>query len=215
MLVVLIFLGIMVVLLSLTFVLILSTIKISIENVSISNYDQITKDITNNRYSIKISLYLLNKIKIFTKKLSNKNIKNKYKKLIKEKIDIDQIKRENLMNKENLDILRKLEIKISKLNLNVEIGTEDIFLTTGIVFILSTIISIILPRLIEKYEEDKYKYQIHPIYKDDNLFKIDLDCIISVKMVHIIYIIYIVLQRKRVDKNDRTSNRRAYDYSYE
>ncbi|MBQ9267874.1 MAG: hypothetical protein IJ217_06345 [Clostridia bacterium] len=41
-----------------------------------------------------------------------------------------------------------------------------------------------------------------------------LHCIVSLKMVHIIFII-ILFYRERRKKNERTSNRRAYEYCYE
>ena len=58
-------------------------------------------------------------------------------------------------------------------------------------------------------------YDIKPIYKDKNLYEISLNCIIEVKMVHIINMIYKIVKKRRSDKNERTSNRRAYDNSDE
>ena len=46
------------------------------------------------------------------------------------------------------------------------------------------------------------------------MYKIDLNCIFSLKMIHIINIMWLIL-RKRDDKNGRTSNRRFNAYSYE
>ena len=77
------------------------------------------------------------------------------------------------------------------------------------------IISMILPRIIKKYNSKKYYYEIKPIYKNENMVKLDFSCIINIKMVHIMDILYLVLKKGRVNKNERTSNRRAYDYSYE
>ncbi len=55
-----------------------------------------------------------------------------------------------------------------------------------------------------------------PIYEDKNRIKLILNCIIQVKLVHIISIIYyVVKKRKEKRKYERASNRRSYDYSYE
>lgn len=53
-----------------------------------------------------------------------------------------------------------------------------------------------------------------PMYRFGNSINLSLNCIINVKMVHIIYVIYILLKKGMI-KNERTSNRGAYDYSYE
>ena len=59
----------------------------------------------------------------------------------------------------------------------------------------------------------KKAFSVYPLYNFGNSIKINLNCIIKVKIVHIIYVIYILLRRR--NKNERASNRRAYDYSYE
>ena len=65
-----------------------------------------------------------------------------------------------------------------------------------------------------KYQN--YIYNIKPIYNNKNLYKINLNCIIEIKMVHIINIIYMLLKKGR-KKNEcsTTSNRKPYAYSYE
>lgn len=63
-------------------------------------------------------------------------------------------------------------------------------------------------------DPNKTEFRIIPLYNFGNSIKFNLNCIISVKIVHIIYVIYILLKTRR-RKNERTSNRRSYDYSYE
>lgn len=88
-------------------------------------------------------------------------------------------------------------------------------LTSAIITALASIIGIGLARIIEIYNKEKYSYEIYPIYQNKNLIKLDLNCIIKVKMVHIISIIYLIVKKRRVEKSERTSNRMSYDYSYE
>ena len=65
-------------------------------------------------------------------------------------------------------------------------------------------------------KKEHYNYTIEPIYQNKNIYKIQFNCIIQVKMVHIINVIYIFLKKGRSDLNERTtSNRRSYGYSYE
>ena len=66
------------------------------------------------------------------------------------------------------------------------------------------------------YKKEKYEYKIKPIFGKQNFLKICIDCIINLKMVHIINIIYILKKKRSVNKYDkRTSDRRAYAYSNE
>jgi len=60
----------------------------------------------------------------------------------------------------------------------------------------------------------KSEFIVKPLYNLGNSIKFNLNCIISVKVVHIIYVIYILLKKRRAS-NERASNRRSYDYSYE
>lgn len=193
----------------------LSTLKISIKGFSASNYDKITKEFAKKDFYVSLNLYLLKKIKIFGIKLNNHKIKRICSKQNIDKVSIDKIKEYLPDRKHIVKDIRKLNIKISELKLNLTIGTEDVIITSALVYLISVIISIFVPRLIKEYKEGEILYSIIPIYKNKNLYKLDLDCIISVEMVHIIYMIYIILKRKRVDNNGRASNRRTYGYSYE
>ena len=98
---------------------------------------------------------------------------------------------------------------------NIKIGTEDIIFTSFIVTILSSLLGIGLAKAIKKYTENKFYYSILPVYGKNNMLDIDLNCIINVKLVHIIYVIYMFSKKRSEKKYERTSNRRSYDYSYE
>lgn len=195
---------------------ILSTIKITVKKVQLLIYEkEYVKSSIKFDYEVYISLHFLN-IEIFKIKID----KEKLRKLnIQEKLKPKQI--ENLKNKmpnknETKDLIKKLKIKLQNFNLNIEINTPDVMITTGSVAVLSTIISIILSKTISKRNYKSCKYKVTPLYTDKNILKIDFNCIIKVKIVHIIFIIYFLLYKKRRDdKNERTSNRRSYDYGYE
>ena len=67
--------------------------------------------------------------------------------------------------------------------------------------------------IIQNYKEQNIN--IYPVYNYQNLLNIEFSGIFEIKMIHIINIIYILNKKEGVKKNERTSNRRSYDYSYE
>jgi hypothetical protein len=128
-----------------------------------------------------------------------------------EKIDFNEAKKYIKTNKEIFSLLKK--IKIEYLNLEIKIGVEDTVLTSYVVAIISSVISIILPYCAENKDAKKYKYAVEPVY-NKNTFNLYLDSIVSIKIVHIIYVIYNLIRKGR-DKNESTSNRRSYAYGHE
>ena len=188
------------------FIFVTSTLRLVIEKLELSN----TEEKRTDELKIKVQWYMFNKIKISSIPIKNKQIQKINLKQRIEKIDMQEIEP---TKKEMITLLK--EIKLKKLDLDITIGTEDVIITSAIVLLISTGMSFLLPKIIEKYEPKQYKYKILPVYQNKNLYKLKLDCIIYVKMVHIIYILQVILKRKRDGKNARTSNRRSYDYSYE
>lgn len=193
-----------------------SKIEIKIENLNISNLDNKKN---NKRFNLQISLKIFNlkwiSINLNLRKLANLYVKQKIK-IDRGEIDLKKTEKdmaEKLMNNKKIkEELRKMKINLKKFDLKIDLGVEDCIITSYLVAIVSIIISNILPHLI-KDKVNKCFYRINPIYNNRNLYKIDFDCIIDAKLVHIIYVIY--LMRKKGEKNERTSNRKPYEYSYE
>ena len=198
------------------FLTVVSTLKIDINNLKIYNWDKgINKEKLEKEFLINIGLYLFGKLKIFNLKIDNNKI-SKWN--IKEKVknmDFNKMKTDISLEKEDIKLLKKLQIDLEKFYLNLNVGTIDMNITTWVNFIIITLVSILLGKTIKQYDENKYKYQILPIYNNKNSLNLQLSSIIKVKMVHIINIVYVLIKRRRVDKNERTSNRRAYAYSHE
>lgn len=207
MILVFIFLCLLIIISILFLVLIMSTIKLKIENLQIGNY-------TNNKqYKAFIQIYFLNKIKIFSVKVNNQRLKKLYSSKQLEKIDFNKVKENVPINRETISIIKNLKLKIEKLNLEANLGAEDAVLTSYAVAIMASLISIFLPHLVKDMDHNQIRYVINPIY-NKNIFNIYLDSIISLKIVHIIYVIYHLAKKGR-EKYERTSNRRAYAYSHE
>jgi len=201
----LILLGIISIMIIILILLLLSTIKIEIKNLRIENAKIKTK------YNVKISINILNKIKILSINLNNQKIKKVYSSKRFQKININKFIKKLSINKANLQVIKHIKPKIEKLQLYIDLGIEDAVLTSYSIAILASTIGIILPYLAKNIEN--CKYIVNPLYIGKNELNIDLDSIISLKIVHIIYVIYFFIMKGR-EKNERTSDRRSYDYSY-
>lgn len=194
-------------------IVLLSTMSIRTEELELSNYNKSGK--LQYDYDIYFELLFLNKIKILSIKIDKGKI---YKLKLKQKmqnIDFKKMKKDMPKKEEIKDIVKKLDVEIDTFKLKLKIGTEDVIFTSAIVTILASFIGLGLAKVIKEYKEEKYKYEVYPIYQNRNQILLNLNCIIKVKMVHIIFIIYLLLKKRRVGKNERTSNRGTYDYSYE
>ena len=202
----------LIILIGITAILIIaSTFHIQIKNLSISNMQ--TKN--NTKYAIIFSIYFANKIKYIWFNLNSKRAKKIYSKVQLEKIDLKKFKK--VFKLSDLKELTKLHLKISDLNLEMNIGTKSPLVTSFLVVTISNAISLLLPHLVNNLKDNRYFYNIKPLYYNKELYKINLDCIIEIKMVHIINVIYYIFLKKGRRKNERstTSNRKSYAYSHE
>lgn len=185
-----------------------SYIKVDLDDIYISNIPKF-----NYSFRIKFGIYLFNKIKILGFTVNDKELKksrwiNKIKlKMKNEPMDISV--------NEIIKLIKKAKINLDMFNTKIKIGTEDVILTSAIVGIVASSIGIVLGKLIKHYEDDKYMYEILPVFNNKNIFDMKLNCIINTKLVHIIYVIYMFSKKRSENKYERTSNRRSYDYSYE
>ena len=133
---------------------------------------------------------------------------------LKQSLETKIIENRKNIDKETIKALKNIKIQVEKINLKILIGTENASLTAFIVPVISTIIAITLREQIKKYNENQ-KFLIQPIYINQNLINIECSGIFEIEMIHIINTICIVNKKRKGDKNERTSNRRSYDYGYE
>lgn len=210
MILVLILLGILVLLITVITLIIASTLHIQIKNLSVSNMEPKNQ----NEYAIIFSLHLCNKIKWIWFRLNDKKVRKMYSKMQLEKLDFKKFRKDFKIK--DLKELPKLQPKISYLNLDANLGLISPVTTSLLVATIASIISATLPYWAKKLKEEKYIYNIKPLYYNKNLYKINLNCIIEIKMVHIINIIFVLIKKGR-KKNEQstTSNRKPYAYSYE
>ena len=186
MVLVFILLGTIIALLLIFTILLLSKLQIEIKNLKIGNKEE-NKGRIKDKYEVKITLYFLEKIPILWFRLNNKRIRKISNSKQLEKIDLKAIEKNVKFNKETIQIIKNIKIKISKLNLRIDIGTEDAILTSYLIAIIASLIGIILPHIVQNNKINNCKYIVNPIYQNRNIYHVNLDSIISIKIVHIIY----------------------------
>lgn len=197
-----IFLIIILIILLSTIILTKANGSIEIRNLKI----RVSKEIAfNDDYEIILKIF--NKIPVLklNKNKIEKNRDTNSKKNFKIQRNFAQYKKQILNNLTN--------IKISELKLKIKLGTENAFFTSMLIPIVSLFIAISLRNKLENLKKETYL--IEPIYLNKNILEILISGIFEIKMIHIINIIYILTKKEGVKKNERTSNRRPYDYSYE
>ena len=218
------FVYIFIFILLLLFIVYFSHLKLNIYYFSKSNTE-------NLKYFFSIGLYFFNKIPILKIKIDNKKVNNLYKHHLLKKINIKDVEKFAQNRKPNLKDIKKLDMKIEKLDLKLKLGIDDVILNSYLIAFISIILSNILPFFTKSNKNIKYSilpeynnnpdYEHNPVFElnlldsyykhNKNYYKINLIGIFSIKIVNIISII----KKGRIDKSERTSNRRSYDYSYE
>jgi len=193
----------------------LSNIELEVKDLCIDSENKKHHKVQN--YLFCIRLKLLDKITWFKIKIDKNKMKTIQNSKIFNKInkpenirDIILKNREKIFKKDNINYIKEINIRIRQLDLNMELCTSESIFTSFSVAILASIISIFLARNIEKYKRDKYRYIITPKYEQKPSVKVKLNCIISIKIVHIMNVIYMLIKKRSVEYDERTSNRRTY-----
>ena len=220
MVLVFIFLTIIILVALFLFLIVASNLRISFENFNFGNTEQTISEEAEkykikekNRFNIKVSLVLFNKITWLFVNLNKERLSKIAKKAHLDKNTLIQLEKD--FKPKYFKVLTSLKPKITSLNLDINLGLEDVAITSYLIVAISILISNILPFLVEKENYNNCKYNVNPIYLNKNLYKILFNCIIEEKMVHIINILLKIIKKGRSDKYERTSNRGSYDYSDE
>ena len=204
MILVFIILGIIIFISLIMFILILSNIKLEIKKLHISN---VNKKIEVD-FVLKMGIYLFNKLKIIAFTIDNFKISN----LLKSgKIDIKKLKDNPAVNKEILKALKYNEFKIEYFKLEGDFSTFNTVLSAGIYATINAIIPIIIATKVN----GKYINNIQFLNVKENIINVNLNCIISVKIVNIINILHYLKKKGGRENNGKSSDRRSYAYSNE
>ena len=189
-------------------------IKIEIKELNISNIEgKTSKELIST-----VKILIFHKITILKADVNNEKINGlneKFKTRIAEKIDKDILKQ--ILNPKTIfanreEIKKHFEnigIELEKFFLDLKIGTGELFTTAFLIPTLATIIAVFLSKKSDKIDYKDINYNIKPIYEDKFLYDIKFRCIINVRVVHIIYMIYVLKKgKKESDKCGGTSNRK-------
>ena len=157
--------------------IVISTLKITIEfkNVLISTEKKENKYL-NNEYKITIYIYVLGKIRIKTinatqEKLNKLNFKSMNLNLFNSKENFEKFFKQKI---------KKFNIDVEKLDLKIEIGTENAALTAFAVTTIASFIGIWLRNVLHN-DNDK-KFIVTPIYLNKNVVNTQLDCILTISL---------------------------------
>jgi len=155
------------ILLILIIIILTGTIKTKVFEVDISG--------NNAKFNVQIGIYLFNKIKIFSSKINEKKLEklsNSKFALKFNNFNFNKIPIKTLTPKRIKEYLKILNINLEKLNLNIEIDTENILIATFLIPTISSFLAIILSISVKKYKEENYYYNIKPLYKGKNQIKL-------------------------------------------
>ena len=162
---------------------IFTTIKIHIKNIQFST-EKINGRHLNEDYRIIISLYLFSNIRYLKVDITKLKLENQKLKANLNKVQKKVIENKNEIDINILSIIKKLNLKIENLRLNINIGTEDAALTAKSIGIVASILGIITGLFINKRE--KSKWEVIPVYQNRNFLNLYFDSILKLKTIDII-----------------------------
>ena len=170
-----------------------SRIGVEIENLQIDTQQPKGQKI-NKESRIYIYLLIFNKIKLYKKDIRNMDKQNI--KFQNKDIDIKFFKDRDIKI-DYKQLLEKIDIYFEKIDLNIQLSTEDAALTAILTGIISASLGIILK---------KPKYEVIPIFSNKNFLKLKLDCIFS---VHLMQYIYKLISNKTKDLGEENLNKKV------
>lgn len=164
--------GIVIVLLIAGLAIHTSRIVLEVENLII-NTEMPKGEKVDEQSKIYVYILIFGKIKLF-----KRDVRNMPKFKLRNKVMDIKILKNKDFNINYKELLQNVDIDVKKIDLYVQISTQDAALTAILVGIISSILGVILR---------KPKYQIIPIYSNKNSLKIKLDGIFSVYLMQYIY----------------------------
>lgn len=203
MILVFIILGIIILVCLIIFLLMLSTIRLEVKQLHISNLEKELKI----DFVLQVAISIFYQFKLIKITIDNEKIK---KVLQSGKIDVQKLRNNKTLNKDIIKSLKYIKPNIEYFNIEGYFATFDVVLTSSIYAILQAV----LPILIASKIKGSYQNDLKFLNINQNIINMNLNCIISIKMVNIINIIY-DLKKGGKEKHGKSSNRRSYAYSNE
>ena len=175
----------------------LSVVKFKISNINSISHIQID-------LILKLGLYIGKKIKVFEIYFNKeKLLKNKYILKFKKKNDIK--KDIGIMKDEKMkNAIKKIKNNLENIKLKLNLGTEDAKLTAILLGIISTMFGVLVPFIYYSKNIkllDNLEYHLIPNFSNKNILKLEFTGELSIKLLHIIYILYASLKINKKIKN--------------
>ena len=112
------------------------------------------------------------------------------------------------------NFFKKLDITLEEFNMKLEFGTKNVITTSFSIAIISSLIGIILANTIKKYDSQKYKYKIIPIYDDKNVIELHFNSNIKIKIFSILNAVIYGNKRHNTRKHINFLKNKEYKLNY-
>ena len=149
------------------------------------------------RFHANVGLYLFGFIKIFGINFKEDGIHLLFFRIKYKKFEFNKNNMKNYISKDNL---KNLNPKIEKLDLNLNVGIEDVMLTAFLIFTIATFVAVLSAKYRNQINMKNYNYRIIPSY-NVNMLGIKLSCKISENILNLIKTIMLfnkIKQRKNI-----------------
>ena len=180
-----------------------SVIKLELTDFTIKDYEslsQILKNLKNKQYAnifdhtdfiLKLKVCLLKKLTILKFKVSDDGIEKFLRKQIrKNKLKKEEREIKKFAEDDKKEIEEELpNISLERLNLLMNIGSDNASFTALSTTAITILISITLYFLANKIKPNNYNYEINPIYLDKPVFNINASLELSIPMIDMIKLI--------------------------
>ena len=187
-----------------TFAFMLSTLKFEINRLHITNEGKKIKV----DFILNISIYLFDKLKIIKFTIDNVKMNDL---LSSGKIDVQKLKDNRPFNRKLIRLFKDSSFIIEYFKIEGHFATFNTVLSSSIYAIFNAVIPIIIaPKMRGKYINNT-KF----LNTSENSININLNCIISEKLVNIINTLHYLKKKGGKENNGKSSDRRAYAYSHE
>ena len=181
----------------------LSNIKLKLIDFTIKDYEDLKRILTLIKdkeylkifehldFILKLQLCILNKVPIFNFRVSDDGIAKFLRKQIrKRKLKREEKDIEKIVKDDKKQIDEDLpDINLEKLDLLMNLGTDNASFTALSTTALTVLISIALPFLVDEIKPQNYNYEINALYLDKPIFNINASLVLSMPATDIVKLI--------------------------
>lgn len=154
------------------------------------------------QFHIKVGIYLLGFIKIFSISLKEDGIHFLWFRFHYPVMKIDKESIKIFKKFSVVDILKTLKIRLDQFHFELKIGTEDVLVTVFFVFMVSTVLSVFSAQNAKVINLKNYDYQIMPIY-NKNTLSFTASAQISLSIPYVLKAFHLAKKQNKSKKENR------------